>query len=43
MTLFGVVALGLAIVGVITATILGLSDAVAKRRYERYLKRTGRS
>ncbi|MCU1441174.1 MAG: hypothetical protein JWP85_2171 [Rhodoglobus sp.] len=43
MTLFGSVAFGLAILGVVAATIMGLSDAVARRREERYLKRTGRS
>jgi hypothetical protein len=43
MTLFGIVALGLALLGAVAATIMGLSDAVAKRREERYLRRTGRS
>jgi hypothetical protein len=43
LTLFGIVALALAVLGVVAATIIGLSDAVARRREERYLKRTGRS
>jgi hypothetical protein len=41
--IWGSVALTLALIGIVVAVAIWVSDAVGRRREARYLKRTGRS